>query len=236
MSNRPLLLDLFCGAGGCAVGYHRAGFDVVGVDHKPQPRYPFEFMEADVIMVLEDLLEGWPVGGFASGPILSDFAAIHASPPCQEHSSLRHRTGKTYATSIVETRAMLRRIGHPFVIENVPGAPLESPVVLCGASFDLRTQSEARGEVWLKRHRLFESNAQLSAPPCACSRERKVIGVYGNGDGGGRGWKGTMRDRRSVMGIDWMTRDELAQAIPPAYTEYIGKQLLRVIAPSQPSL
>lgn len=207
------LLDLFCGAGGAATGYHRAGFDeIVGVDVVPQPRYPFEFVQADATT--------FPLEGFD---------AIHASPPCHDKSTLRHisgddGTGWMLAATIVRLSAS----GLPYMIENVAGArPEMGPywVSLCGASFGLRTHSDRRGEVVLKRHRLFSSNVGILVPECRC-RGKRIIGVYGHGDGGGRGWKGSFADRKAVMGIDWMNRDELAQAIPPAYTELIGVQLL----------
>ncbi len=212
--------------GGCAVGYRLAGFDVVGVDNRPQKNYPFPFVQGDALEFLSLLIEGKGPAGY----YLDDFDAIHASPPCQDHSSLRHRTAKRYDCHIAATRALLRKSGKPWVIENVVGAPLLDPILLCGAAFDLRTDSAERGEVWLKRHRLFESNVKLTGNGCACKRDRKVIGVYGNGDGGGgRGWKGTMADRRAVMGIWWMTRNELAQSIPPAYTRELGRQLLAAL-------
>jgi DNA (cytosine-5)-methyltransferase 1 len=211
---RPRLLDLFCGAGGAAMGYHRAGFDVVGVDIRPQPNYPFLFWEGDALEPEWDM---------------ESFDAIHASPPCQRHvkglaavnvvlgRSPRHRD------LIAETRELLRATGLPFVIENVVGAPLENPVRLCGSSFDLA----------VRRHRLFESSFPLLVPSCDHSRQNgdywtswrpngktkraKVVQVYGNAAEQAR-WA-------EAMGIDWMAPDELAEAIPPAYTELVGAQL-----------
>jgi DNA (cytosine-5)-methyltransferase 1 len=229
----PRLLDLFCGAGGAGTGYARAGFDVVGVDRVPQPRYPFPFHQADALDVLT--APTWRA-------FLDGFAAVHASPPCQTHSSLAalpHVRAGIDAGRHLDLVAPVRdalhqwadRTGGVWVMENVPGAPLRAPLTLCGTEFALTTRSQARGLVWLRRHRLFESNTWLmGAGGCHCNTVRgRVIGVYGHGDGGGRGWKGTFTDRKAVMGIDWMTRDELAQAIPPAYTHHIGDQLIRAI-------
>lgn len=212
---RPLLLDLFCGAGGASVGYHRAGFDVVGVDIAPQPRYPFEFVQADAIEFFHTTL--WD---------LSDWDAIHASPPCQGFSDLRHmHNARTHADLLTPIRARLRASGLPYVIENVEGAPMSNYIVLCGTSFGLGWR-----DAELRRHRRFElSHAPLMVPQCAHER-RRVIGVYG-GHGRDRRRMHNTQDypteaRREAMGIDWMTGAELSQAIPPAYTEWIGKQLI----------
>lgn len=207
------LLDLFCGAGGAAEGYHRAGFEVIGVDIEPQPHYPFEFIQADAT--------AFPFDGF-------DF--IHASPPCHDHSSLRHITGKDHGTGwmLQHTLDRLQDFNGPWVCENVEGADLPGSFILCGSQFGLSTVSDEKGEVWLKRHRKFVANFSVEDPGTHTCRTkgRKTIGVYGHGDGGGRGWKGSFQDRKNVMQIQWMNRDELAQAIPPAYTEYIGRQFL----------
>lgn len=221
--SRPRLLDLFCGAGGCSVGYHRAGFDVVGVDLHPQKNYPFAFHQADALT--------FPLDGFD---------AIHASPVCKLWSQVT-RTARvdlsTYPNQIPLIRHRLIEAGVPYVIENVPEAPLIDPIVLCGSMFDLD----------VKRHRVFEANWPLSdhhwpcrhriwAPrfhPARSDRKKRpgtlasVITVAGHGnDGPG----GRVADWRAAMGIDWMTRDELAQAIPPVYTEFIGAQLLAHLA------
>lgn len=227
MAERPLLLDLFCKAGGAAVGYHRAGFDVVGVDHEPQPRYPFQFVQADA---LEAVLR-----------IGHEFDAIHASPPCPGYSRLRHLPWlkhRTWPLLIGPVRNFLRAIGKPWVIENVMDAPL-SGIVLCGRSFALPTF----------RHRRFESSEMLLAPPHAGHD-----GVVGHGRMVNDRRKGTLNagssrgswgvgiitvaggqfrkaDGEKALGIDWMTKDELADAIPPAYTEFIGRQLLRAVRP-----
>ncbi len=220
----PRLLDLFCGAGGAAMGYHRAGFEVVGVDIKPQPHYPFEFIQADALMLMDDLLEGWPIGGFAAGWLLSDFDAIHASPPCQAFtraSKLRDaQRGRASSLDLIPpTSDRLIRSGLPYVIENVPGAPLQG-VTLCGSTFGLR----------VRRHRIFESRVPLVGNgPCRHREQGRPIGVYHRMNdhvpSGGTTAK-TLEEGQAAMGIDWMTWKELKEAIPPAYTEWIGRQLL----------
>ncbi len=212
---RPRMLDLFCKAGGAAMGYHRAGFEVVGVDIKPQPRYPFQFIQGDAMSFDE---------GFLSG-----FHAIHASPPCQKHSDLAKRNGNADAwpCHIEEVRKMLGYVGRPYIIENVEGSPLIDPVVLCGAMFP---------SLRVIRHRLFESNVPLSVP--GHGKHKLVYTMdkrkshYGKLDewkspvqvtGGGNCSKAAAAD---AMGIDWMTKDELNEAIPPAYTEFLGKQVM----------
>jgi DNA (cytosine-5)-methyltransferase 1 len=201
------LLDLFCGAGGAAMGYHRAGFEVVGVDLVPQPNYPFAFVQADALT--------YPLEGFD---------AIHASPPCQAHSTVSGRHRARYVDAIAATRARLEAAGVPYVIENVVGAPLRSPTRICGSSLGLD----------VRRHRLFETNWALWVPPCAhgaqAARFRSldstqaslasVVGVHGHIN-----YAGERELRERAMEIDWMTPRELAQAIPPAYTELIGYQL-----------
>lgn len=215
---RPRLLDLFCGAGGCSVGYHRAGFDVTGVDINPMPNYPFDFVQADAMT--------FPLDGFD---------AIHASPPCHDHSALAvlHPAHGT-AWMLPATRDRLRASGVPWVIENVPGADMPGAITFCGTEFGLRTVRDGK-EYWLRRHRLFEASFHLwGAGGCHCYR-RQTVGVYGGGPGGSKMRRGrslamtgpgTARASREVMGIDWMNRRELDQAIPPAYTQFIGEQLL----------
>lgn len=209
------LLDLFCGAGGSAVGYNRAGFDeIVGVDLVKQPRYPFTFIQADAMT--------FPLDGFD---------AIHASPPCQAYSPLgKFHKEREYPDLIADVRDRLARSSVPYVIENVPGAPLLSPVMLCGSSFGLD----------VRRHRLFETNAVLLRPPCVHSWQKprfsntgtrrrailsSVVGVYG-----GAHFKGdNLAYRQAAMGIDWMQMDELSQAVPPCFTEFIGRALIEAI-------
>jgi DNA (cytosine-5)-methyltransferase 1 len=201
------LLDLFCGAGGSAMGYWRAGFDVVGVDINPQPRYPFTFIQGDALDP--------PVN-------LESFDLIHASPPCQAHSTLRHSPGATdYPDLIDATRSLIA--GFPYVIENVVGAPLDNPIRLCGSMFDLRSDGFE-----LRRHRLFETSFPILAPPC--THRQPVLGVYGdlakNRRRSNRGVKAGREDAHHLMGIDWMTDSELTEAIPPAYTSFIGEQFI----------
>ncbi len=201
---RPLLLDLFCGAGGAAVGYHRAGFDVVGVDIAPQPNYPFEFHQGDAMT--------WPLDGYD---------AIHASPPCQAYSvaTLQHRATNTYPDLVAATRERLVASGLPYVIENVPGAPLLNAVQVCASGL---------GMVRLRRHRLFESNRFLFGVPCVHGQNIDILSVVGHSEGSGKSGPGYLKaDKEYAMGIDWMNRDELSEAIPPAYTEFIGAQLLQ---------
>jgi len=201
----PRLLDLFCGAGGAAFGYQRAGFYVVGVDSSPQPRYKGdEFILADA---LDTALDG--------------FDMIHASPPCQRYSISRNNGCHADAPNFVPTiLSKLLKVKVPWVIENVPGAPLPSPITLCGASFGLGASGFD-----LNRHRLFETNFDIQAPPC-CHKQGKTIGVYGNGTNSWHRKKFgrciTIKEMREAMGINWMTRKELSQAVPPAYTEWIG--------------
>ena len=228
---KPRLLDLFSGAGGAGMGYRRAGFDVVGVDLAPQPHYPFEFHQADAL----DVLESWRDGGhwfYAIG----DVDAIHASPPCQAHTALSARwrgqggRADSHVDLIAETRDLLDSVGLPYVIENVMGASrsLEGRVVrVCGASVGLRQS----------RHRLFECGGWMCVvPPCSCNgREFKsVLGVKPDGRWLRKKADGTranfvvssVEEGRELMGIDWMDWRELCEAIPPAYTELIGSQLL----------
>jgi DNA (cytosine-5)-methyltransferase 1 len=213
---RPRLLDLFCGAGGAAVGYHRAGFDVVGVDIKPQPRYPFEFHQADMT---------FPLDGYD---------AIHASPPCQRFSIMTRKWARQneHPDLIVTTQNRLYaqhlKTGALFVIENVPGAPLYQAVTLCGSMFGL----QAGEGTHLRRHRIFESNVWFF-PSAPCSHVGRAVGVYGNAGGSSRRdgiTFATTTARNAAMGIDWMKGKELSEAIPPAYTEYVGKQLMAALA------
>jgi DNA (cytosine-5)-methyltransferase 1 len=219
--NRPRLLDLFAGAGGAAMGYHRAGFDVVGVDINPQPRYPFEFHQGDAMT--------WPLDGFD---------AIHASPPCRDHSALAAVMGAVgTGWMLAGTRARLTDTGIPYVIENVEGADMPGSLVLCGTEFGLCTVDQEGNTRWLKRHRRFESNILLmGAGGCHC-HGRRIGGVYGNGGGsprtqigkGGRrrgGYQLGADQARAILGVPWMNRDEAAQAIPPAFTCFLGEQLM----------
>jgi DNA (cytosine-5)-methyltransferase 1 len=195
------------------MGYYRAGFDVVGVDQKMQRDYPFEFHQPDAMT--------YPLDGFD---------AIHASPPCQAFTTLRHLSTSRHPDLISATRDRLRASGLPYVIENVVGAPLEEPVMLCGSSFGLE----------VRRHRLFETAPRLLlTPPCAHYLQPEPIDVSGTGGrqhkprtkaGGGRGRKPVdLAEARRAIGIDWTDRRGISQAIPPAYTEWIGKQLIQAL-------
>ena len=206
------ILDLYCCAGGMGYGFHQAGFDVVGVDIEPQPNYPFEFHQGDAIEYL--LSHG------------EEFDAIHASPPCQAWSPLNAYNKKTYPELIEPTRAALLKIGAPYVIENVEAArdQLIDPIRLCGTMFDLKVY----------RHRLFETNFPLSAPvhpvhELLCARngylpteERPFMTVTGGKHS--RAWQ---RAAAQAMGMPWAsTIREICEAIPPAYAQCIGSQLL----------
>lgn len=227
--DRPRILDLFCGAGGAAMGYHRAGFDVVGVDIRPQPHYPFEFHQADALDVLDCETQSGREWNWRR------FDAIHASPPCQRYSTATKRNGTQgdHPDLIAETRLLLRATALPYVIENVVGAPLINPVLVCGTRLGL-----AAGGYRLRRHRIFETNWPIwplaAGFGCGCHGDvRPVLDVTGGDptkkaradDGGGRPHKDTADEARRIMGIDWMTKAELNEAIPPAYTELIGAQL-----------
>jgi DNA (cytosine-5)-methyltransferase 1 len=216
-TGRPLLLDLFCCAGGASMGFHRAGFEVVGVDIEPQPHYPpFTFHQGDALEFVRE--HG------------HRFAAVAASPPCQKFTAYRrkgHGVGDGYPNLIPETREALLATGRPWVIENVESAraELHDPVRLCGSMFGLDVQ----------RHRLFESSAPLAAPagcdhtiwaprfPPATNRAnlRKTVevGVY----------RIPLAVQQRAMGIDWMPLRQLSQAIPPAYSEHVGRALLAAV-------
>jgi DNA (cytosine-5)-methyltransferase 1 len=204
------LLDLFCGAGGAAMGYYRAGFAVLGVDHLPQKHFPFEFHQADAFQYLRD--HG------------HEFDVIHASPPCQAYTAcktMHTMRKKRYPAMIPELRTLLMN-HRAWVMENVYGAPLRNPVMLCGLSFGLR----------LFRHRYFESPLLCLSLPHI--KHSNVIGkdgfvcMVGHGDSGRSRIPAdhrTVRAWQRASDIDWMNRNELSQAIPPAYTEWIGKQI-----------
>ncbi len=215
MMRKPRLLDLFCGAGGAAMGYARAGFDVVGVDIAPQPHYPYTFIQADALTFS-----------------LNGFDVIHASPVCKGYTELNAIGKEHHQRLIPAMRDRLRQVNRPWVIENVEGAihSLPGSMTLCGSMFGLR--------IW--RHRLFESNCLLFAPG-HCQHRNGCIGVYGQSiwDSSQRGK--TRRDGRVrpaivpleigalAMGIDRMTREELVQAIPPVYTAWLAPQLLAYV-------
>ena len=206
------LLDLFCGAGGCSVGYNRAGFDVVGVDIEPHADYPFELILADAVKVATDTA------------FLSQFDVVHASPPCPRYSVATKATGTSdnHPDLVPVMRDLLNAWGGIWVMENVPGAPMPTAVTICG---------KAMGLQWIKRHRLFESNVLLFSPGCACDN-RGTVSVFGHSGEDRRKSAGGVRKHvpiaevRDLMGVPWMrSRDDIADAIPPAYTEYLGHQL-----------
>ncbi len=224
------VLDLFCCEGGAGAGYARAGFDVTGVDINPQPRYPFAFRQADVLA----LDPAW----------VASFDAIHASPPCQAHTAMKTmHNAKVHADLIEPTRAMLKASGRPWIMENVVGAPLEAPILLCGTMFGLGVE-----DAELRRHRLFEASwPLLFVPQCQHGsrdtigvygghvrnrRRARTIGVYGEGarDSRRKFDKGvpdfTSDQGRAAMEMDWATIAGLSQAIPPAYTEWLGRELM----------
>lgn len=218
------LLDLFSGAGGAAMGYHRAGFEVVGIDNRPQPRYPFTFLQADALEYL-------------ATADLTGFDAIHASPPCQDHSPLRSVAGE-HGTGwlLAATRQALKATGLPYVIENVEAAAMPGSLVLCGTEFGLEHDGR-----WLRRHRRFESNVfLLGAGGCQCNRPDSPTGVYGDLSLNDRlvrySKRGDVMNRagvataRALLGCPWMDAAELSQAIPPAYTRWVGEQLLASVA------
>jgi len=206
----PKILDIFCGAGGASKGYHVAGFDVEGVDIKHGKRYPFSYHRMDFHTLEVKMLQKY------------DF--VHASPPCQTFSitkNLRKAQGKSTnkLDLLAPTRALLQASGVPYVIENVPGAPLIDPVLICGSAFNLK----------VRRHRLFESNLPLKGTTCNHKTQGRPVGIYGSMKdeipNGGR-TAHSMLEANEAMGIDWMIWSELVEAIPPHYTEYLGKQLL----------
>ncbi len=208
---KPKLLDLYCCGGGAGKGYELAGFDITGVDINQQPKYPFEFVKGDAIEYL--LKHG------------HEYDAIHASPPCQNNTSatkVHKAAGKVYECFIERTREALIKIGKPYIIENTMDAPLISPVTLCGAMFGLKTY----------RHRIFKSNISLKTPahPAHVAKSTKMgrkpidgefIQVVGHFSG--------VKFAQDAMGISWLGQKELAQAIPPAYTEYLGLQLITAL-------
>jgi DNA (cytosine-5)-methyltransferase 1 len=215
MTRPPRLLDLFCGAGGAAVGYWRAGFAVTGVDLWPQPRYPFEFVQADAVAWLADRVDA----------IGRRFTAVHASPPCQRWTRAQNARGQAdeHPDLIGPLRPLLEATGLPFVIENVPEAPIRPDLVLCGTAFGLRLRGFE-----VRRHRVFESNVDLGPSP-PCRHEVAAMPIFGhseNADFRRRYGIVPLDRRRAGLGVEWMNREELREAIPPAFTQLIGERLL----------
>ena len=211
------LLDLFSGAGGAAMGYYKAGFKtIVGVDNKPQKNYPFDF-------ILADALE-YPLNGFD---------LVHASPPCQKFSKASNvhiNRGKIYPDHLTPIRKKLFNHGGLWVIENVVNAPMQHTICLCGLMFGLK----------VFRHRWFEISHLVFQPEHLSHKGKRIGEGYFSIAGGAGRWKswgtvhrdvskGTAEQWRDAMGIDWMTRKELTQAVPPAYTEFVGKHLMRIL-------
>lgn len=218
-TKRLRMLDLFCCAGGAGTGYSQAGFEVIGVDIDSQPSYPFNFLQADALALDTDFL--------------ATFDAIHASPPCQSYSDLAKRNGNSdeWPRLIDPVRAMLIKSGLPYIIENVEGAPLLEPVVLCGTMFPgLR----------VLRHRLFEVNFPLTAPPHGKHPKVHTFDKRKSHFGKTNEWTDfvqvtgggncTVAAAREAMGIDWMNKNEINEAIPPAYTRFIGRQLIQYLS------
>lgn len=210
---KPRLLDLFCCEGGATRGYQVAGWHVTGVDTEARPRYcGDEFHQADALAFLA-----------AHG---HEFDAIHASPPCHDKTALKSLSGLDGSGWLLgATRAALLPLGKPYVLENVPGSDMAPLVELCGSMFGLRS-----GKRWLRRHRWFETSAYVLTPPDAC-RGRLIGGVYGTGGGGqqNRGYRFKPAEAVEAMGIDWMSTKGRSQALPPAYTEFLGQALLAQI-------
>jgi DNA (cytosine-5)-methyltransferase 1 len=216
---KPRLLDLFCCAGGAGVGYSNAGFEIVGVDINPQPNYPFEFIQADALSL--------------DPSFIASFDAIHASPPCQSYSDLakRNRNGDEWPRLIEPVREMVIRSGRLYIIENVEGAPLLNPTVLCGTMFP---------RLRVLRHRLFETNFQVTPPAHKKHPKVHTFDKRKSHFGKTNEWKDfvqvtgggncTLAAAREAMGIDWMTKAEINESIPPAYTLLIGQQLLKRLA------
>jgi DNA (cytosine-5)-methyltransferase 1 len=215
MSARPKALDLFCCAGGASMGLHRAGFDVTGVDIRPQRRYPFRFIQADAMT--------FDLDGF-------DF--IWASPPCQRYTMAQNaaKNAEAHPDLIPPVRERLKATALPYIIENVVGAPLENPVMLCGLALGLK----------VKRHRLFESNVFLLSPGCGGHDQdyfvifghecRSRVRVASDPNGTRCGRRNKIEVGHAAMGIDWMNRGELSEAIPPAYSEFLGRQIIKILA------
>lgn len=206
------LLDLFCGAGGASFGYMLAGFHVTGIDIKPQPRYRGDaFIQADALEYVA-----------AHG---HEYDAIHASPPCQKYTVAQNaaKNADAHPDLVGPVRELLRATGKPYIIENVVGAPMLQPAMLCGLSFGLN----------VRRHRLFETSFFVMSKSCQCHKQDYYV-IFGHevrnrrhGQAAGR--KNSIKEGRKAMGIEWMTRGELSEAIPPAYTNFIGWHLMQAI-------
>lgn len=223
----PRLLDLCCGPGFAARGYHAAGWDVTGVDVDLQPLYPFAFQQKDALDVLR--------AGIATGALAVMFDAIHASPPCPRYSSITAISGhpEDHPDLIAPMRELLEQTGLLWAMENVPRSPLRSPYVICGTSMGCQTVD---GRYRLARHRHFETNFPLLVPPCSCANDpREVLGVYGGGTrqshrrdhNGGATNKANTQQSRELYGIvEELPRRAMNLGFPPSYTELVGQQML----------
>jgi DNA (cytosine-5)-methyltransferase 1 len=236
--SKPKLLDLFAGAGGAAMGYLRAGFDPYGIDNDPKPlrHYPFPYICMDALGAMDKLLRGEGLT-FSNGETLylTDITAFHASPPCQKWSNMTKRWARQndHPDLIGPSRERLKLFSKPYVIENIEGAPLLSPVMLCGTMFGL-----CSGNYNLRRHRIFECSFGVPSAPASCNHAGLALPVYGHAGGrskrDGLKFPGTAAWREG-MRIEWMIGNELAEAIPPTYTEYIGKYLMMDVLKYEPS-
>lgn len=209
------VLDLFCGEGGAGHGYAMAGHDVTGVDLRDtSERYPYRFVQGDALAYAA-----------ARG---ADYELIHASPPCQAYSALRTLHDNEHPDLIDPTRAVLQSLGVPWIMENVPGAPMRGAVVLCGSMFGLGARCEGKWRQ-LRRHRLFESSMMLSAPG-PCRHNAPTVGVYGSSgmpmSRSRRAYQANGPEAREAMGTPWMTHHGCTQAIPPAYTQWLASCLV----------
>lgn len=221
-AGRPRLLDLCCGEQGAGVGYSRAGFDVTGVDlsERAARRAPLPFILGDAVAYLA-----------AHG---HEYDAVHVSPPCPAYSVATPATHRDRHPRLIEPlRELLVALGKPYVIENVVGAPLLDPVMLCGSMFGVEALDDDGTRIRLERHRLFESNVAISAPgPCAHDKSVRVAGLYGGGSEdrtnrpGRGGYTPSVAARRRLAGTPWMSLAGVGQSIPPVYAEHLGRQLL----------
>ncbi len=194
------------------MGYYRAGFEVVGVDIRPQPHYPFEFHQADALDYLSQHYD--------------EFDVIHASPPCQRYSNVTPSRDR-HPDLLRATVEAVIATEKPFVIENVPGSPMQNYLMLCGTMFGLK----------VFRHRWFMTNPAMLMSPASCNHAGRSVNSYRPGRERHldakfitvTGWVSPVHIARLAMGIHWMTREELVQAIPPAYTEWIGTQMMKIL-------
>lgn len=226
---RPRILDLCCGAGAVSVGYHRAGFEVTGVDIEPQPRYPYRFIQADALLVMDALASlGWFAASDSTPIIAEDFDAYHCSAPCQLWSTStlsQRRRGKVYPDLITPMRPLLKATGKPWAMENVPQAPLRPDLELCGCMFGL----ELDGVGQLQRLRQVELSWHPEPARFPHWHHVPAISICGHGT---PAWQRRLTGHvpvaswREVMGVGWMNREELTEAIPPVYAQYVGYLLM----------